>query len=437
MDPARTAAPNILFIVVDCLRADRVRGVGGAETPTLERLKRDGTWFTETIASATHTPPSFATLLTGRHPFIHGVRGMRSKLGTDLVVLPEILRDRGYHTAARVTGPLIPEAGMARGFDDHKWRHEGRYLDTGWGAELRSEIANMPRPWFLLLHLWELHWPRRIPLRYQRARYGSTRYDRALSALDARLAELARALPGDTVVSLTGDHGERIDTAYDRVGSAWLVFAEVARALWRAYRSTLAPRLPAELRGRLDIRREVGFEHPMHGHDLHEYLIRVPWILWGPGVPCGRRVDSQVRHVDLAPTILDLAGAAIPEGFEASLLPPIRAGRVDERPAYAEAAATEGPRERPETWLTCLRAGGHKYVTAPYAGTDEGRLMDLRTDPAAIRDISAETPDRAREMRTHLLGMLAEARSVHAPLTPEEERKVAHRLAELGYLEDV
>src|SRR5262249_55889923 len=159
------------------------------------------------------TPPSFGSILTGRDPFAHGLRTLRSTLLPTVPTLAEVLARAGYHTAARVTGPLEGQTGIGRGSADLAWRPPQSYLDTAWGASLRAEIRAFPPPWSLLLHLWELHWPRRIPLRHQRARSGSTRYDRALTSLDEQLGRLFAVLPEGTLVVLTGDHGETLDTA--------------------------------------------------------------------------------------------------------------------------------------------------------------------------------------------------------------------------------
>ena len=109
---------NVLLVVIDCLRADRLEGVGEARIPGLHRLRDEGLSFTQAISGASNTTPSFATMLTGRYPFAHGVRKLRSKLGTGVPVLAEMLAAHGYHTVGRVTGPLFRESGIGRGFED-------------------------------------------------------------------------------------------------------------------------------------------------------------------------------------------------------------------------------------------------------------------------------------------------------------------------------
>ena len=69
--------PNILFLLIDCLRADAVVGEDrGARTPTLDRLVRSGVACTQAIASASSTTPCVASLLTGTYSFVHGIRSI-------------------------------------------------------------------------------------------------------------------------------------------------------------------------------------------------------------------------------------------------------------------------------------------------------------------------------------------------------------------------
>src|SRR3712207_4550548 len=97
-----TTQPNVLFLMVDCMRADilwdRQRY---PSVPNLDQLMTRSCSFTEMITAATTTTPSVATLMTGRYPAEHGVRSLLGyKLQPDVKTLPEILREHGYLTIA-------------------------------------------------------------------------------------------------------------------------------------------------------------------------------------------------------------------------------------------------------------------------------------------------------------------------------------------------
>src|SRR5439155_7922379 len=188
------------------------------------------------------------------------------------------------------------------------------YLDTDWGDELRQTMraGDLLQPWFLFLHIWELHWPRRAPGSFNDARYGRTLYQRSVAHVDRLLGQLLESVDVDnTVIVLTGDHGEGVAGAIDNPSPA------IQLGLQWAYR--LTRRLPATTKKRiLTLAKNVilvGSRGPANrtaqplearpevaGHAalcVYDYLVRVPLIVYAPGfVPAGK-VGTQVRHLDL------------------------------------------------------------------------------------------------------------------------------------------
>jgi arylsulfatase A-like enzyme len=407
-DPQR---PNILFVLFDCMRSrmlfDPSRRV---DAPTIRRLIDGGAALDTCIATATTTSPSMGTLFTGTLPPVHGIRSLRGyKLNPDVATLAEVLRDRGYHTHAEATGPVVKQKGMHRGFDAFHHRDEDLYDPRYWST-LQERLAAMPadRPWFFYLHLWELHWPRSVPRAFDRGRYGAHRYERALSALDAlKLPRLLELAGGNTVLAFTGDHGEvpRLDRA-----------KKVARRLrWKAPKAWI------------DVRSG-------HGFGVIEDLVKVPVVLHGPGVPAAGRVGTAVRHVDLFPTLLDLAGAAgdprAAQGPGSSLLPLLPSGGED-RPGYSEAVGVK--MGSAENWLVALRHDGWKLVKR--AAGDRSpllwRLPDERTD------VAAANPEVVASLEAELDRLTAgEALDrTGEDLTPQESAEVEEHLRDLGYID--
>ena len=151
---------NILFILVDCLRADAIWGAQRRTvTPTIDRLMQRGTYFSQAISTTSTTTPCVASMLTGNYPFSHGIRTLSGyKLNSECVTLPQVLKKAGYHTYAMVTGPLSPITGLDRGFDEYEYRTKETYLSDGWGENLRRKFRQreLREPWFVFLHLWEI-----------------------------------------------------------------------------------------------------------------------------------------------------------------------------------------------------------------------------------------------------------------------------------------
>jgi arylsulfatase A-like enzyme len=207
--------PNILLIVADCGRSDKWLGKGrSTKTPNLDALCRSGAAFPNTITEKSLTTPSFATLLTGCYSYRHGIHQVWGyRLGEQVPLLTTILAGMGYHTYAEVTGPLLPEMGLNRDFDCFRYRSPCDYLHTGWGDQFirRLKQGYYRTPWFLMLHLWELHIPRQVSSPYNNIDYGHNDYEQATSMLDAQLGRVfdAACRDKDTLIVFTSDHGEK------------------------------------------------------------------------------------------------------------------------------------------------------------------------------------------------------------------------------------
>lgn len=412
---------NLFFILIDCLRADLCYGErGSAKTPVFSRLRQQGTSFNQAIAVATFTTPSVGSIMTGLYPFAHGIRSLSGhKLAPRCVTLAEILRQEGYQTHALATGPLLPETGLNRGFEAYHHRRGKEHLYTGWRSQLDTELDRLARQregWFLFLHLWEIHAPRHLSPTFNRAEFGKTRYERALSSLDHELERILKRIDlAQTVVVLHGDHGER----YER-SIAERTIRKLKRHLlgWGAGR---------------------GWYKLGHGYHVYDFLVRVPLIFMGQGLfPAGTQIGAQVRQIDIMPTILDAMGIPLDHSVKIhgrSLLPLINGRQMEELPALIEACGlgNPDPRER----LIGIRVPPWKYVFAPANPKIPAELYHLGEDPQETNNLVNQHPAIAEELRAAIAatqsGLGEEETS--APMTREEQEKVEERLRELGYID--
>ena len=174
---------------------------------------------------------------------------------------------------------------------------------------LAKLTGSLPEPWFMLLHLWELHWPRKASKQFASSRYGKQLYQRSVAYLDSQLPRILGAVDqGNTLLVMTGDHG--------RVSRELLTIrGRGCSSIRAAYKVTRG--LPAKTKKRILSlgKRAVLVERDQQevaGHAalcVYDYLVRVPLIFSAPGlIPEGTKVDTQVRHIDIAPTILDAVG---------------------------------------------------------------------------------------------------------------------------------
>jgi arylsulfatase A-like enzyme len=372
--------PNILFVCIDCLRSDFV-ATDHADTPFIDGLAADGLSYTDMFATATTTTPCVTSFMTGTYSERNGVYSLEeARLGESVPTLAERLSAAGYETAAMVTGPLVAETGLDRGFDSYDYRDRKAELVGDWFDEAAATVDGLGEPFCCYLHLWEIHDPVRVPDGYDDPVYGDYPYARTLSALDRALERLCERLPEDTVVALHGDHGEAIAYQDSHLHRTLKILRTGLR-----YGLGLDTRaLERRLKRRFDRDPPIPdhFMEDGHGENAFDFVANVPFVLHGPGIESAT-VDAQVRQVDVTPTLLDVAGVDH-DGDRMdgeSLLP---AADVSDRDAYIRACGKSLLRE--QNWQRAVRANGYKYVEYPERDWPH-ELYDLDEDPLELHPI--------------------------------------------------
>jgi len=384
------AGADVLLVTLDTLRHDALGFAGRADvaTPTLDRLAAAGRVFPMAHAHTVTTLPSHTNILTGLYPYQHGVRENAGfVLGDDVPTLATILRARGYATAAVVGAfPLDSRFGLDRGFD----LYDDAYPQGADGGRLRfaerrgDEVVRRALDWwqrtpgrkFLWAHLFDAHAPY-APAPEFAVRHPRQPYYGEVEAIDSYLAPLlAPLLDGTgrpTLVVVTADHGEGLGD-----------------------------------HGELT-----------HGLFAYEPTLRVPLLVWYPGIAPGRDLRP-AAHVDILPSVLAALGLPAVDGLPGRSLWTPPGG--EPRRIYFEALATYFNRG----WapLRGLVAGGHKAIALPIP-----ELYDLAADAGESRNLV----DAERRRYHELVAALPES-----PPWPPGQRTIdgeeAARLRSLGYL---
>lgn len=447
--------PNILLVVVDCLRSDRTFGPDrSAVTPNLQALAAEGTLFSSLITANSMTIPCMTTMFSGMYPHNHGVRAMvGARVSDDIPLLAELLRDNGYHTYGEATGPLSPFYRLNRGFDTYESRDGVKSsLLNEWGDEFMARFRDgaFEEPWFVYVHLWGVHRPRQVLPEYNSPEYGQTQYDRAISSYDARLGQLFDVVDRDnTVIMVTGDHGEKIpETGLEnqveflkkslsgsgKKNSAWTKRRRKAiaaiRETWFSTTKTL---------------HRVGvLDSPLasvtgHGYHVYDSLVRVPLVISGfDTAPANQVIDQQVRQIDIMPTILDIAGLGElqPSNVDGRSLTTLMTGeQLDDIPAFIETCQNS----REPSSFYGVRAGGWKYAFDADDDNVPEELYDLAADPGETNNLAKKQPQKAAEMRAmieqHLQQSSAGGVALTDDLSEDEMDGLADHLKKLGYVE--
>jgi arylsulfatase A-like enzyme len=412
------ARPNVILIVVDTLRRDRLPGYGALRdaAPALARLAEQGVLFERVIAPSSWTKTSMASIVTARNPDRHGVRGVEDVLPERFTSLAQAFSAGGYETVGINANPwLRREFGFASGYDVYEVHSFAPARKLNHRA--RTLIADRSgRPFFLYLHYMDVHAPYLpgaacfgappldvpgfgpMPDKVLEGRYRKDAlaapgvqervealYEAEIRCADATIGELLDELRGlgrldDTIVVVTSDHGEAF--------------------------------------------REHGTTE--HGWNLYPEVYEVPLVIAWPGqLTAGVRVDRQVSSVDLAPTLLELAGLSVPQSFEGrSLLPLEAAGRPD-----GVAICAVGLNDYvPDRDYVAVVSREHLFIKERRTGAVE--LYGLRDDPGAQRNLGEQHPAAGP------LAALAASAALEKAGTQQLDEETRRQLKALGYLHE-
>jgi choline-sulfatase len=381
--------PNIVLITLDSVRADRMGFLGsrGGLTPNLDQLAHQGLVFERAYAQAPLTVVSHATVLTGTYPQTHQVSELASPLSTSLPYLPDLLHARGYRTGAFVGSILLdPRNGWAPGFERGFDFYDAGF-DPAQAVRQRAGEQVVARavkwisggssgPTFVWVHLEDANTSNKAV------------YDRAVAAADGAVGKLVVALRSrkmydDAIVVVAADHGQSVGAHGEDT----------------------------------------------HGIFLYDETIRVPLLIKLPqNQMAGRRVKGRVRLLDVAPTVLEAAGLAVPSQMQGqSLLRIARTNPDADQPVYSR---SDFPQQA-FGWsaLESWRAGKYLYIRAP-----QPELYDLSADPAETRNLAAESKATLATLAAQLEAFDSHFGASGGKASSSLSSSEVQKLASLGYV---
>lgn len=423
---------GFILISIDTLRADRLGAYGYEHdtSPFFDELAAGGTLFERAIVQLPGTLPSHMSIFTGLYPAEHGVYPPDSVLAAEIPTLPEVFRAAGYRTAGFTEGGYVAgHYGFERGFETFRAVNTGKPGAAGRTFDLVRDWIDTLEPgdkFFLFVHTYEVHdpylpmegfdeglWPAdppetweptganltaasvgKLPVTPEVVRYFSALYDAGIRYVDEVLRDFmehlrAADLGNDTTVVITSDHGEEF------------------------------------------------FEHGSFVHrQIYNETLHVPLLVRRLGQRRGARVSRLVESVDIAPTLLELAGLEDRMAPSGSSLVPLLGG--DDTASASEAFA-EGMSVPTRTIYRHTDSGLYQYLLTPGRPTNgqpslpRRELYRLDDDPLQQENLAPRRSALVRELEAALEGYQweAKARAGQEELSDEQ----VERLKALGYLQ--
>ncbi|MCH8889547.1 MAG: sulfatase [Myxococcales bacterium] len=413
---------NVVFILVDTLRADRMSlyGYERQTTPVIDELAKHGIVFERVIAQSSWTKTSMASLWTGTYPAAHGVLRFDNAIPDDAVMPAEIFKEAGYRTVGIWrNGWVAPNFGFGQGFDVYYTpkagvdarlqRHSPGAASIGGTDEdvfiaARDFLEHFGQEkFFLYLHLMDLH---QYVFDDDADAFGPTysdAYDKAIDWTDRVIGAIVDALDAAgalprTVIAISSDHGEAF------------------------------------------------LEHGREGHayDLHREVVEVPYVIIPPLIlDRGIRVEQTIANVDVWPTLLDLVGLPPLPGVDGrSMLPLILAagGASPEhapadlaRPVVSHLDQHWGGRAEAREWVSLTDGDSRLILQSDHPNSVA--FYDWSSDPREAMNRAAENPPELKPMLEWVDRYLKDSEppwGVESPTIEIDELRL-HQLRALGY----
>jgi arylsulfatase A-like enzyme len=271
------------------------------------------------------------------------------------------------------------------------------------------------------VHIWALHEPRIVLNQFKNEKYGKSKYARAIASIDKYLGDLFNVLEDDTIIILTGDHGEQI--SHSRIERKIKKFIENRI---KALKKNNILKIPYS-----KIIRQI---HIGHGYGIYDVLVKVPLIFHNKEIIPDNNSNIQIRHIDIFPTILELININPDNKVTGKSLLPIIEGKDNmHRDAYLEAVGINIPKK--EDWLVGLRiANKFKYIMSPFKKNFKEELYLLESDPFEKRNVAPLYPQLIERFK-NTIEKLKYKQFLGERLKKEEQEKIIDRLRALGYVD--
>lgn len=436
-------ARHVIVISLDTTRPDHFGCYGNPwmRTPRFDALADESILFTDYMTVVPTTLASHTALFTGKYPHSHGTPRNGFVVNEHNIMLPEILKKAGFHTAGFLGAyPLFSHFRFNQGFD---------YYDENFGPDKGGKVKNARRAQsvtdaviaylektdsahnlFLFIHYWDPHKPYTPPLPYRKMYQGNgavipwlaQRHGRRVN-LQGRDMDQALAYAGE--ISYMDEHFGRLVDYLEKCGildeSVVLITSDHGENFMEHYRNW------------------------DHGNTVYQSTMQAVGMIRLPHAEkAGTKVRQLFSNIDNLPTLLQYLGLDIPDdvagepinltGSAISFPPRVRFGEATKP---FEAVETD-PRWYNIRKARCIRDGTIKYIQTPYKNTEE--LYDLSVDPYELNNLLKNpTPTRVTRAATLRQKLQEWSNSAH-PLpsefiTTEKHPNAIERLKSLGYLQ--
>ena len=402
--------PNVVWIMLDAARAHNFScyGYDRPTTPNMDRLAQDGVLFLQNFTQAHVTIQSVPSFMSGRYfpVYCHEPGKKRENVTRQRAqgeyLLPEIMRENGYHTTFLTTHGWFNEwSPLAQAFDEFiRLRPSGRSQERGLSYAPFEEInrtifpwldKHPDRPFFLYIHSLDTHTPYDI-LDSPQSQWVFSRYEQKFQERFQAVQNGGRRFTMDDREHLRGRYDANLWYADTQLGA----FLNKLKKL-KLLKNTII--IISSDHG--EMLGEDGKTASHSAHRVYDYTMHVPLVMTGPGLPSGPRILSLTENVDIVPTLIDLLDLKTDAQTDGkSLMPTIWNPGAPPVHRYVFTKRVTGRNYEGPLRYT-LRSKEYKYEY--FSKLKQERLWKVPDkEEFPPRDLIHEKPEIAAEMRQYL-----------------------------------
>ncbi len=447
--------PNILLLTIDSLRSDKIYGNNKSSlTPNFDRLIKNGTYCSQTISTSDATGLSIGSLITAIYPFKTGIT--HYSYNPEIKTFFQIFKDNKYNIYA-----TIPDSSfflkMSNFFSDvdhyvYDKRESWLQLSGGIGNQIIERLENkLSGPWLYYIHLMDLHAPFYVPKKFNSKKFGETEYDQMISSIDFWIGKFLEKINlENTIIIISADHGDyissiknwnkplKINSLLKTAKKSLPILESIGEKILFVYQNMKRKYKINKLKKNLSEKEIITLVGRGQNH-LYDDLVRIPLIFTGPGIPSNKIISTQVKQVDIFPTLVDHLDIILKNSFldGISLIPLFNNEPFTEIPAYIETGSRNPKTGKNSTLygkIIGIRTSKYKYWRSRDDSKKNITLFDLENDPQEENNISSNNPEIIISMEKIITNMKKNSSINENNLVIENEVDIEEELRKMGYM---
>ena len=443
--------PNILFLLVDGLRADYFHGENKiAETPAIDSLIDSGVYFENAISCSDITAYSLKSIFSGCFPIGCGIIKERfERTHSEKTSFLSILKNSGYHLYAHM-GKAIFNQGFQKVFENE----DVTLSDSVYGGLTKKIIEkitsnSLKEPWFFYIHPMDVHVPCEVPDEFKKLSL-KERYNLNISSIDSLIGQIIEQIDlSNTIVILTSDHGEYIDPFDTYKG-----IQDNSNTLVKSIKKSIKKIIPETFHSSIHVKkkniqnqiRSTNFNsshekrnleaRPGKNRMLFDDIVHVPLLISGFGIKHLKPISMQVGTIDIFPTLLKIIEIEYENKIHGrNLLSLINEEKIDPRPIYMENALMKTIIKN-STSCIGIRTDKFKYFRDSQDSKKNVNLYDLTKDHFEDHNIAKNNLEEIKQFERIILEIKNNAISDKKleEFSLSESEEIERELKKLGYI---